>query len=250
MGRDSFSFKMNGVIQLKQFSKTISDLFELINILSSEIGDKNNSINWTVEELDAGSAFITVRGESPDRTQVERIIQAYGTIGENLEQNKTIPYSDTVVRKAHDLIQINGGMTSVEIITEDIVAHISNNYEKEENLYERTLGTITGTVQTVSSRNRYSFTLYDSIYDRAVRCHFDQSNEEMARDIWDKEVIIYGEIKRDRYSGRPLEIINIHKIEEIYRGDFYSFQSARGVYNWKPGDPKAEDSIRELRDEE
>lgn len=251
MRADTFSFKMNGAIQLDNFSTALEDLFDLLNALYSDIGDKKSPVSWLIEELDAGSAEVVVRGESPNKDLVISIVNAYGIIGESLQENKNIPYSSKVQEKAIKLSK-NASTTidSIEMATADHYGQFAEGVDKKFKHYEVIFGAITGTIQTVSSRRKYSFTLFDSIYDKAVKCYLSEEQEQVMRDLWDKYVVIVGKIKRDRYSGRPIDIVNINKIEVIEKGDLENFKKVRGIYGWEPGDPKAEDTIREARDAE
>ncbi len=251
MRADTFSFKMNGVIQLKNFSKAMEDLFDLIDALSLDIGGKSTPITWLIEELDTGSAEVFVRGESPNKELVFSVINAYGIIGEHLQNRKSIPYSTKIQEKALKLSKnVVDNVDSIEMATVDHYGQFIEGINTETDLYEVVLGAITGTIQTVSSRRSYSFTLFDSIYDKAVKCYFSEDQDQIMRDLWDKYVVIVGKIKRDRFTGRPIDIVNIYDIEIIDRGNLNNFKEARGVYKWRPGDKKAEETIREIRDAE
>jgi hypothetical protein len=251
MRADTFSFKLNGVIHLKNFSSSLEDLFELLNVITKEIGDKSTPISWVIDELDTGSAEVIVRGESPNKDQVFSIINAYGIIGESLQNKKSIPYSARIQEKAIKLTKnVTNTINSIEMTTADHYAQFAEGLDQKYDLYEIVLGAITGTIQTVSSRRKYSFTLFDSIYDKAVKCYFSEDQEQFMRDLWDKYVVIVGKIKRERYTGRPIDIVNIHKIEVINEGILKDFKKAQGIYRWEPGDKKAEDTIREVRDAE
>jgi hypothetical protein len=109
-------------------------------------------------------------------------------------------------------------------------------------------GAVTGRVQTLSSRSRLRFTLYDLLSDRAVNCYAREGETTLMTDIWDKLATVEGMVTRDPLSGRPLNVRQITRITVHEPPDPGGYQRARGAVARRPGEPRAEDRIRRLRD--
>jgi hypothetical protein len=109
-------------------------------------------------------------------------------------------------------------------------------------------GAIEGRVETLRSRSRLSFTLYDSLDDQAVTCYLRPEQQELVRDAWNRRVVVEGWIKRDSTTGRPVEINQIERITilpEVVPG---SYRRARAILPALPGAEAPEVVIRRLRD--
>lgn len=118
---------------------------------------------------------------------------------------------------------------------------------KEEAGIHYTFGSVTGVVDTISRRNGFVFTLYDDIFDRAVRCHVSISQQEKLRGIWGERVKVIGFIHRDPETGRVASVKDIKKID-IISSQKDQYRQARGVVPYHPDDEAAEKIIRQLRD--
>lgn len=113
-----------------------------------------------------------------------------------------------------------------------------------------TYGELIGRLQALSSRTAFTGTLYDSTFDKAVRCYFEAGQEEMVRDQWDRRVAITGMIRRDPATGRPLSIRRISNVVAAPRdADAYSWTSARGILVGVLPNELPETLLGRLRDE-
>ncbi|MGN6030031.1 MAG: hypothetical protein ACTHQE_00050 [Thermomicrobiales bacterium] len=73
-------------------------------------------------------------------------------------------------------------------------------------------GVVGGRLQSLSNRKGLHIVLYDDLFDRAVRCVVPQEEQDALRELWDREVLVEGLVRRDAASGRPLSIRNIRRI--------------------------------------
>ena len=111
------TFALEGEITLPHFSEAIKDFGTLIAALSQEVGGKTK-IEWRIDDLNAGSAIATIRGESPDSEIVEAIIHAVATVGNALQRKEPIPYSEKVRRVARSMRRrVKGSINSIRLET-------------------------------------------------------------------------------------------------------------------------------------
>lgn len=247
--KKTISLQLNGDITLSDFSKVMAHFTDLIDELSSDIG-RPAEIEWEIAKLEGGSATAVIVGKSPDLAAVEKVVQAYETIGKAIESNGPIPYSQRISRQARAITEVlNGKITSIEMRTEEFEAVIHQSvYYEEEFKTDYSFGTVTGKVETLSKHGRMRFVLYDTLFNRAVNCYLSKDQEYLMLDAWDKRIMVSGKIFRDPTSDRPLEIRDINYIEvkdEVQPGTFLQVE---GIIPWKEGDEYPEEIIRRYRD--
>lgn len=251
MAKDRISLTLNGDIPLLLFSEAIQHFSDLITQLSREVSGKGE-IEWQIAELEAGSATATIIGISQDYVSVERVIGAYEHIGHALETHTTIPYSPDVVKAAKALTDIlDGKVTSIELTTPNhtsLITQAAGAFEKPTRTV--VFGTVTGLVETLSRRQSLRFIVYDDLFDKAVKCFFEESQREMMRDVWDKKVVVTGKVVRNSTDGRPIEVREIENVKIISDRPRNSFRRARGIIPWDESYEPSEKIIRQIRDEE
>lgn len=249
MADQSLTFALDGDVSLDDLHETISSLRALLRALSSDVAAKE-AVDWSVADLSGGSASATLFGVSDSPEAIERIIAAYGATGKALEQRTPIPYSDHVNRAAHRLAGLVGGsIRAARFETAGETAIVTNPaLVAVPTRPVSALGTVEGRVQTLTSRDRLRFTIYDSLHDKAVTGYVTEEQQDLLRGIWDKRAVVHGWVTRDPVSGRPLTVRRVSAIEqprEVPRG---AYRSARGVVTPLPDAPLPEVTIRRLRD--
>jgi hypothetical protein len=249
MTSNSLTLAMGGEVQLDLFSQTMRHFQHLIELLSKEMGE-GVEVTWIVDELSAGSALISIRGETKDPRVVERVGRAYTIIGKSLEQGEPIPYGPSIARAAENITKVlNGKITSIQFEAGNDVATVTAGVSVEQAVgLLGSFGSIEGRIETLTHRSWLGFTLYDFLNDRAIRCHLGSDQIDIVRDAWDRRVIVRGWVRRDPVSGRPVMINPVHSIEivpELGRG---SYRLARAIAPAGPNEPSAEAAIRRLRD--
>ena len=68
------------------------------------------------------------------------------------------------------------------------------------------------------------------------------------RTVWGKRAVVSGRIGRQPLTGRPIVIREVRQVRLVKTYEPDSYKNARGIFDWKPGDEPAEESIRRLRD--
>lgn len=248
---DTLTLTLHGDVPLDLFAQAIRYFDALVEALGAEV-DAEESIDWKVSHLQSGSATVQVRGLSEDFDAVERAVRAYAAVGEALQHNEPIPFSPTIQRSAQALTRLlNGHITSLSFTT-DTSTHVVQSVATDENAEQQAKwlvawGSLTGDVGAISTRPQLQFTLYDSLFDKAVGCYLNRESERLAREIWNKRVTVTGRIYRRAEDGKPVRIRDVANVQVLSPtgGDF---RRVRGADPWQPGDELPEVVIRRLRD--
>lgn len=249
MAKDTITLALNGEITIHHFANAISNFETLVQELSKEL-NVAEKVEWFVHDLQISSAIATIRGESDVLEQVERVVNAYASVGQALQVGKRPDFSEQVVKAAIAITSIlDDKVTSIRFETADLDIPILSHPDIAVSIaIVKSYGAIEGRVQTLSNRKGLRFNLYDILHDRAVSCYLQEGKEDLMREVWGKRAIVEGEIARERLSGRPVsirKIIAIRALSEVEQG---SYLEARGAARRKPGEPMPEEVIRRLRD--
>lgn len=249
MANNKITLKLDGIVPLDLYGKAVTDFAALVADLTEEIVGVNG-VQWTVTELDSGSAFVEVTGYAVE--EAERVATGYGVVGNALQTGQMIPYSEKVVRDAIELTSIlNGKITRISLGDANEVKGVVQKkieLKQQHKLDIRDFGVVEGIVHTVSDAKGVVIGLYDDIFDKRIECFLSVSRVEEARDIWRKRVRIFGMIKRDPDTGRAIDVRNVTSIEPADDKTEGGFLRARGVLHWEEGDEPPEVAIRRTRD--
>jgi hypothetical protein len=247
--KDTLTFVLEGEVTLSSYAAAMAEFNALLNNLGKEVGG-NAGIDWVVDELFAGSAVATFHGLYEDVKVVETVVDAYEVVGDALASGREIPYSEPVRRNAWNLTSLlDGKITSLRFETparEFIVSSKSKIGEKAVPM-KYSLGTVKGTIQTLTMRRKLSFTIWDTLFDKPVNCYLKEGEEERMRYAWGKRAVVTGRIGRQSESGRPIVIREVKDIHILENAEPGSYKRARGVLPWSQGDEKPEDVLRRMR---
>lgn len=254
MPEDTLTLALNGRVTLEAYNTAIRAFTGLVQALHAEITPGTRTV-WEIDDLQISSAIATVRAASGDPTDIERITRAFTGVGRALSRNEPIPFAPRVREPAKLLTSIiNDTLTSIRFETaSDDVTILSPTIPAPRLPGTEDLGSfgaITGRIQTVSNRIGVRFTLYDSIFDRAVSCYLTDNSQELIRGLWGTRVAVHGLIRRDPTSGRPVVVRHISDIQPIVPDEpnRFSYLTARGVIPARSEDQRPEDVLRRLRD--
>jgi hypothetical protein len=246
---NTLTLALEGEVTLADFSEAMKDFRALIAALSQEIGGKTK-IDWRIDDLNAGSAMTTIRGTSPNIEVVEGVVHAYTAVGNALQHQAPIPYSEKVRRSALRLRKcVKRSINSMRLETSFGEAIITR-----ETLGNRgatityAYGQVQGIVQTLTNRGSLRFILYDLIFDKPISCYLDEGQEHIMRGAWGRKVVVSGLIGRDPEQGRPVVVRHITKVDILDDTPSGSYHDARGVIPYEEGSKKPEVIIRGVRD--
>lgn len=222
---------MNGDVPLRTFAQAIDQFTRLVDALSGEVA-REAAIEWLIDDLQAGSAIATVRGQSERAEVVARVTAAYMIVGRALSAGQPIPYSDRVKAPARALTQLlDNRVTSLRFETPEADVVVGNTISGEQNLPPiYAYGVLHGTVQTLSRQRTLRFVVYDPIYDRPVTCYLKAGEEDKVRDLWGRRVAVAGRIARDARTGRAFSVREITTVRLDEPGTPGSYKRARGVW--------------------
>jgi hypothetical protein len=238
-------------ISLRIFAETMEHLRDLVTKLSSELGH-GRRVRWTLQELQGGSAEITLHGESTDPLLVDELAGAFVRIGHAFANNSNaqlLPYSSAVRDAAEKLVSvINGAVQSLVFETDEdsAVVGVARLLRQATRIYA--FGTLEGSVETLTKRRQRRFVLYDSLFNRKVDCFFTRQQDEKMREAWDRRVVVTGRIGRDPVDGHPIEIRDIQDIQIVQDAEPFDYTTAFGIIDLGKDSP--ESLVRKLRDAE
>jgi len=248
MAKDTITLALGGEVDLHRFAEAVSNLELLVQGLSKAEGAEG--IRWVIADLQVSSAMATTRGESSILEEVERVVNAYESIGEFYQAGKRpVGYPQAVIKAADAIVSVIGDkVSSVRFETPDKEFTVGSKQELVASLIVKSLGAIEGRIQTLSSRKGLRFVLFDTLNDRAVGCYLSEGEEERMREMWGKRAIVEGEVSREMETGRAVAIRHITDIKVLFEPERGSYLRARGIAPRKQDAPLAEDVIRQLRD--
>ncbi len=247
MSKTTLTFELGGQVELKELEQGITLFRRLVSSLTSRSG-----VTWVVEDLQPGSATVTLRGEADDPAKVEHVINEYEKIGSALSRHETSRHTKTrVTRAAHAIADFAGPLEYVRLGTPDQDYIIYGSGAADESVRitpSVSIGAITGRVQILSSRSGLRFNLYDTVHDRAVTCYLGQGQEEIMREAWGNLATVVGRVSRDPVTGKPISIREIRQVKRLDDIPPWTYREARGAVPREPGDMLPEEVIRLLRD--
>lgn len=250
---DTVTLELLGRVSLEQFADAVARFQRLVVALSEE---SKAHVRWEIEALNAGSAKVTSRGVPENGTvpsRIEQVVRNYLEVGQALEAQMTIPYPQRITKEASGFTALlRSGVEAVRFETAESEATVRQAAPHlpappPEHRQHESYGAVSGRVQTLTSRSRLRFTLYDRLYDRAVSCYLAEGRESLMREMWDKLATVEGLVTRDGRSGRPLAVRNIARVTKLEEGAPQDYMKARGVLPLAPDDPSPEEAIRRLR---
>ena len=246
MAKNTLTFELGGRVELADFANGIAAFRRLVAALTP----RNAGVAWVVEDLQPGSAVVTLRGESDDPVTVEWIVDSYEKIGAALSGHEDLPQTNSRMTNAANAIEsLTRTVEYVRFETaERDYAIYPNGDHRVRSAPKVSIGAITGRVQTLSNRAGLRFNLYDTLFDKPVACYLTPGQEEIMREAWGKRARVSGRISREASTGRPTAIRNIMNVEILKDVPPGSYRPARGAVPRPPGAPLPEDAIRRLRD--
>lgn len=246
MAKNTLTFELGGRVEISDFANGIVAFRRLVAALTP----RKAGIAWVVEDLQPGSAVVTLRGECDDPAAVERIVDDYEKVGAALSWHEDLPQLNQRARTASYAIRdLTGTADYVRFETPDIDYTIyRNGHILSRPTPTVSIGAISGSIQTLSNRGGLRFNLYDTLHDKAIACYLAPGQEELMREAWGRRATVTGKISREMSTGRPIAIRQIVAVDTLSESPFGSYRQARGAVPWQPGDLMPEDVIRQLRD--
>lgn len=246
MAKNTLTFELGGRVEIADFANGIAAFRRLVTALTP----RNAGVAWVVEDLQPGSAIVTLRGECDNPAAVEKAVEKFEKVGAGLSEHDDLHKFNKRIRDAADAIRKLTGTTDYarfETADNDYTIY-PDGQRPNRPAPTMAIGAITGRVQTLSSRGGLRFNLYDRLFDKAVACYLAPGQEEMMREAWGRRARVSGRVFREGSTGRPITIRQIMNVEILEDAPPGSYRLARGAVPRPPGAPLAEEVIRRLRD--
>ncbi len=251
---DTVTLALQGEVTLDAFSRAVLHFSRLVDALSSDVAAPE-ALRWVITELEAGSAIMTARGVG-DPVAAASVSTAYIGVGKALERGDPSSLPEGVRDEARAIVAvIDDSVEAVRFETAEADATIRSLEEafatsgtpEAPPPQPVAYGGVTGRVQTLSSRGGLRFTLYDTLFDRAVSCYLAEGQEEIMRDVWGRMAVVEGLVTRDRVTGRPQVIRDVRGVTVVREADPDAYLASRGILQPDPAGRSPEEAIRELR---
>ncbi len=255
MSTGTFRLSIRAKLSLSETAAAVSHFSALLSALSEQVVSTTD-VDWDVDTLAVGSLAIGARPIAVGEAARDQLDSEYLAAARRLQHYPpdgacASAADEQMARLSHLLADRPSGLrfeTASGIVT---IGDPSLWPADEPDIAPtESLGSIEGEVQTLRSRNRLQFTIYDALTGSAVQCSLAKGQQEKMRDIWGKRASVSGLVKRDGTTGRPTEVHSITEFREIELVPPGTYREARGAL---PGDgdtPLAEDVLRMLRDAE
>ncbi len=243
MAGNTVTFALGGRVDIDKLAEGVNALQRLIGALTG-----SDKVTWVVDDLQSGSAVATLRGECDNPAIAERIVNDYADIGGRLQRRERLNYGRRVDHAADAIKSLAQTVDFVRFETPNDDYTIYGNGQAKNRTLSKSMGAITGRIQTLSNRGGLRFNLYDVVHDRAVGCYLRQGQEALMREAWGRRARVSGSITREQPTGRPLTIREILDVEILEDSPPGSYQLAKGAVPWSSGDKMPEEIIRQLRD--
>lgn len=246
----TITFAVCGEIDISTFAAAVNGLRELAHALASDLTPQTQIV-WELEGLNVGSAVVTLRAVSESEAASRVVTRAYDEIGATIAAGEPLHYSKKISTSARQLARLTDRkrVQSVQFVSEShahTVTGLGTNTRVPVRQTE-SIGSVTGRIETLSRRGELHLTLLDDVFNSRVALHLKGEQKEIGRSAWDQHVTVSGVVSQDPGSGRPTDVRDITSIEPVREYALGAWRAARGAIPWKPGDPPAELTIREIR---
>ena len=248
MPYDTLTLELEGEVSLAAFAVTMERFKALVTALVEHCHAKGE-VQWQIAELHAGSAEVTIRGETSDSEALTTIAQTYVAIGEALARGGPLSYPERIMRPAQELTHVLGeAVVALRFAAAEREAVVTTRADMPALQRTYAWGELTGIVETLQRHWRLQCTLYDVLLAKPVVCRLRPEHEETIRALWGKTVVVSGRIGRDPVTGHPVEVRDIRDIRPVEPVPPGSYQRARGILDL--GEEPPEVLVRRLRDAE
>ena len=248
LGNDS------GQVSAQAFVDSIRHTLTILGCVEAELTMRESgSIRWMIRELSYSSpAQATLRAERENDISAQVAAASFEGL-DVLSRGQSQPrhFSDAAIRAAKDLSKISDASGyRLEIVHQARTAEVANltgDSATETTVhYFHSIGSVEGTLETASVRNRPYLRVYDAVHDRGVTCYFSDTQMEQVRNGLGKRVIVSGEVRSNRL-GNPesIRVSNIEVADEPAEKVMPS--DLRGLWRGETEGMKAEHYIREVR---
>ncbi|MEO5361752.1 MAG: hypothetical protein H7843_15115 [Nitrospirota bacterium] len=210
------------IITSKKLRDSISAFYDFVDEISEQVSGKKKHIEWIVTP-EHGSIILHNIPVDNGEISSDIISTALCAIHDginNLKSKTERPeyFSDKALEHLKKLVFIsttgNTGITEINVAINGnihvLTTQIAANIDTIMGIRYKSLGSVEGKLQTISERGTPTFTIFDSLDDKPVRCHIPDDLRSEALDAFGQRIYIFGMISYDQY-GTPKSI----QVEEL-----------------------------------
>jgi hypothetical protein len=207
-------------IPIETFIAAARSLRELLSELDISISGSRN-LEWVISDLSVGSANLAVSPLLLTKNSLDcgtEIIASALTGIALIEKQAEWPehFTDEALLKAREIVcLINGHVEKIAVFGNPgqgqtqripITQHTAANVDQLIGTNTFALGSVEGTLETLSIHGGASFNIYDLITLRRVRCLCDRETlDELSSDRLGQHLLVEGEVKYN-FQGFPISI--------------------------------------------
>jgi len=247
-----------GNISFRSFASAASNAVAILEDLDLAIShEPKGSLEWVVTKLATGSLSVTIESRSLIKTK-NFGAETAGAFVFGLEkiekEGSSPPYlSEFGINNAKKLAALIGhnGVAGIHVSDEEKSADISHvafdNIRKITEIREAAIGSVEGTIETLSIHGKPKCIIYQSRTLKAVTCSFvREAWFEKIKDVMGKRVIVSGSIHYNA-KGEPqrVQLENIRPVRD--RAELPTIEELGGSDPGFTGELSTEDYIKLIR---
>lgn len=203
-------------VSVEEFTEAARALLDILASVGSSLGARRDAVRWVIADLRSGSAVLEAVGEPahamPD-VLLNRILATAGEGMRLIEQDAVRPphFDDDALRSARRLSETLTATDSGTSVVRIGAVKIQPTKRTAANVDEiivgklKSIGTIEGTLETVTHREGYRFFVEDRRTGRRVACHFQRDLLPRVLAAFERRVIVRG-VVWSRETGDPTHI--------------------------------------------
>ena len=245
------TFAVEGDVDIAILAAAAGRLKRLAEALAADFAPHSH-VRWRLDDLAAGSAVIALAPESDSPVAIRRVMRGFGDVGAALAADRSLDFSPRTCIAARQLAKLTrrNGVSAVRFESAAGTSRVERLGPTASNPVapRRALGAVAGLVTSLRRLDELQFTLSDNVFNKAVICHLQGGQEELARSAWNTQVTVSGTVERDPGTGHATHVRQVSSIQQLPDYPRGVWREARGALPWSPGDPPAEAMIRKLRD--
>jgi hypothetical protein len=252
---DTLTLALHGDVSLDAFADAVGRWRELVDTITRKAALERD-VTWVISELSAGSATVTARAVG-DEEAVPQVTHAYLEVGRSLASGQVTKIPSDYRADALSLagvLKLHGAIDFMRFETAEADTIITTNWDAlltealaaTEHLpavLPEARGAVQGRIQTLTSRHGLRFTLYDTLFDKAVGCYLSEGQEEIMRDLWGRAAIVEGVVTRDPATGRPLAIRHVTDATAVREVTADVYLRARGAVSRASDDEREPEEL-------
>ena len=205
----------------------------LSSVAAEVLPEERTPVTWVFDDFAEGSLDLAIRPEPATARirpeEMPRLVDAIAKGIQTIERTPTRPpfFNDAALQHARDLAGLegvrvqNGSMGSP--MTNKLRRHVDELFGQEM----QEIGTVEGTIESLTVRQRRVFNLYGPLTDELIECSFGHriATEDIGRAV-EKRVAVHGVIT---YRGGEISRVLAESIEVLPEEDLPSADDVFGI---------------------